>query len=124
MIPMIHTHCTLKFHRTRSKSLRRHLNASKGSLTALLGAALSGGAHHSADFFWLGYFDQPISSGMMEAIHNKIGTPTRMASADRDGDCLYLCTTPSMSQKTYSSAHEQRTHFQDEPEKQPCRPIN
>jgi transposase len=99
MIPMIHTHCTLKFHRTRSKSLRRHLNASKGFLSALLGTALSGGAHHSADFFWLGYFDHPFSSGMMEAIHNKIGTPTRMASSVRDGDCLHLRTTPSMSQK-------------------------
>ena len=94
MIPMIHTHCTLKFHRTRSKSLRRHLNVSKGSLTALLGAALSGGAHHSADFFWLGYFDHPISSGMMEAMHYKIGTPTRMAYGDRDGDRLHLRTPP------------------------------
>ncbi|WP_461783991.1 hypothetical protein [Prosthecobacter sp.] len=96
---MIHTHCTIKFHRTRSKSLRQHLNASKGSLTALLGAAFSGGTLHSADFFWLGYFAHPFSSGMMEAIHNKSGTPTRMASGDRDGNCLHLRTTPSMSQK-------------------------
>ncbi|MCX6840589.1 MAG: hypothetical protein NTX35_22640 [Verrucomicrobia bacterium] len=96
---MIHTHCSIKFHRTRSNSLRQHLNASKGSLTARLGAALSGGTLHSADFFWLGYFDHPFSSGMMEAIHNKIGIPTRMASGDRDGDCLHLRTTPSMSQK-------------------------
>jgi hypothetical protein len=99
MIPIIHTHCTLKFHRTRSKSLRRHLNASKGFLSALLGAALSGGAHHSADFFWLGCIDHPISSGMMEAIHNKIGTPNRVASGDHGGDFLHLRTTPSMSQK-------------------------
>ena len=96
---MIHTHCTLKFHRTRSKSLRRHLNASKGSLAALLGAAFSSGTLHSADFFWFGYFDYPISSRVMEAIHNKIGTPTRMAPGDRDGDFLHLRTTPSMSQK-------------------------
>ena len=99
MIPMIHTHCSIKFHRTRSKSLRRHLNASKGSLAALLGAALSGGTLHSADFFWLGYFDQPISSGMMEAIYNKSGTPTRMASGDRAGDFLQRRTPPSLSQK-------------------------
>jgi hypothetical protein len=99
MIPMIHTHCTLKFHRTRSKSLRRHLNASKGSLTALLGAALSGRTLHSAYFFWLGCIDHPFSSGMMMAIHNKIGTPTRVAYGERDGDCLHLRTPPSMSQK-------------------------
>ena len=97
MIPMIHTHCTLKFHRTRSKSLLRHLNASKCSLTALLGAAFSGGTLHAVDFFWFGYFDYPIISAVMEAIHTKIGTPTRMASGDRDGDCLHLCTTTSMS---------------------------
>jgi hypothetical protein len=35
----------------------------------------------------------------MEAIYNKIGTPTRMASGNRDGDCLHLRTPPSMSQK-------------------------
>jgi transposase len=97
MIPMINTHFSIKFHRTRSMSLRRHLNASKDSLTALLGAALSGGTLHSADFFWFGYFDYPISSRMMEAIHNKIGTLTRMASGDRDGDFLHLRTPPSMS---------------------------
>jgi hypothetical protein len=94
---MIHTHCSLKFHRTRSKSLRRHLNASKGSLTALLGAALSGGTPYSANFFWLGYFDHPFSSGMMEAIYNKSGRPTRMAYGDRDRDYPHLRTTPSMS---------------------------
>jgi transposase len=100
MIPMIHTHCTLKFHRTRSKSLLRHLNASKGSLTALLGAAFSGGTLHSANFFWLGYFDHPISSGVTEGIHTKTSRLTRMASGSRDGDCLHLRTTTFMSQKT------------------------
>jgi hypothetical protein len=53
---------------------------------------------------------------MMEAIHNKIGMPTRMASGDRDGDCLHLRTTTFMIQKTYSPAPEQLTHFLDEPE--------
>ena len=98
-VPMIHAPHIIKHHRTRSKFLRRHLNASKWPITANLGAALSGGTLDSADFFWLGYFDHPFSSGMMEAIHNKIGIPTRMASGDRDGDCLHLRTTPSMSQK-------------------------
>ncbi|MCX6840559.1 MAG: hypothetical protein NTX35_22475 [Verrucomicrobia bacterium] len=71
---MIHAPHIIKLHRTRSNFLRRHLNASKCSLTANLGAALSGGTLDSADFFWLGYFDYPISSGIMESI-NKIGTP-------------------------------------------------
>jgi hypothetical protein len=54
-------------------------------------------APYSANFFWLGYFDHPFSSGMMEAIYNKSGRPTRMAYGDRDRDYPHLRTTPSMS---------------------------
>ena len=71
---MIHAPHIIKHHRTRSKFLRRHLNVSKWPLTANLGAALSGGTLDSADLFWLGYFDYPISSGIMESINN-FGTP-------------------------------------------------
>ena len=104
---MIHAPHIIKLRRTRSKFLRRRLNASKGSLTAHLGAALSGGTLDSADFFWLGYFDYPISSGIMESINN-FGTPTRMAYGYRDVDYLHLRTTPSMSQKAYSLAPRPR----------------
>ncbi len=97
MIPMIHTNFSIKFHRTRSKSLRRHLNASKCSLTANLGAALPGGTFYSTDFVWIGYFDYPFSSGIMECINNKVGRLTHMAYGYRDGDFLHLSTTPSMS---------------------------
>ena len=74
---MIHAPHIIKLRRTRSKFLRRRLNASKGSLTAHLGAALSGGTLDSVDFFWLGYFDYPISSGIIESI-NKIGTTQKL----------------------------------------------
>ena len=107
MVPMIHAPHIIKLRRTRSKFLRRRLNASKGSLTAHLGAALSGGTLDSVDFFWLGYFDYPISSGIMESINN-FGTPTRMADGYRDVDYLHLRTTPSMSQKAYSLAPRPR----------------
>jgi hypothetical protein len=97
------------------------LNASKCSLTAILRAALSGGTLYSADFFWLGYFDYPISSGIMEGINNKIGRLTRMAYGYRDMDFLHLRTTPSMSQKTYSPTPQQRTNFSDETRLCACR---
>lgn len=112
---MIHTPHTIKVHRARFKTLLRVLNTSKGSLTAMLGAALSGGTLDSADFFRLGYFDYSISYVIVEDINNKTGRLTRMAYGYRDVDFLHLRTTPSMSQKTYSPAPEQRTNFPVEP---------